>query len=106
MLTHAHTLHLPHCFHIPNKRLLAILAHVALLPLRILFSLSVHVPSDDLAVFRCRDQLATICLVMNGSYAVFVTLQVVAGAFATADVPANYCLIITAREEELLLRLP
>ncbi len=58
MLPLAHRLLLPHHFDIPKEGLLAVLAHVALLPLRVLLAPRVHVPHDNVRVLGAAEQLS------------------------------------------------
>lgn len=106
MLSLANHFGLPHGLDIPEEGLATELTKVALLPLRTLAPLGLHVPHDHEAVVRAAHQLSIQRQVDEGLHAVLVPLQVVRRALLAADVPANDRLVVTSREQILLLGVP
>ena len=72
VLTLADHFKFPHELEIPKERLLAQLANVRLLPLRIFTSLGVHVPDDELLVLGTGYELTGEWHKRDGAYTVLV----------------------------------
>ena len=89
MLSFANSAQLPHLFHIPEERFLAVFAHIAFVPLRVFASLGLHVPENNFAVLWAWYELATQWHIVNWVDSILVALKIIGDSFLSSYIPTG-----------------